>query len=354
MLKRLRFWILRVLRLYYKSMGEGTKKVGILYWGSRGGGKLLTEQLIGQARDQGVPTAIFLRPIKAQAASDYVSSLSFLMWIRERRRVMLECVNLNIQVMIIPMASPWDIFLGKKLQKSGITVIRLIHDATPHPGDRFPPRFWIKALCFDSNKIVALSEYVARQLTLRNYAPQEKIVTGKLPGVTTTQINEPMRTLPRQNFLFLGRGRKHKGLELLLAAWPSVGDSESRLTVAGEGHSLTLKESRMSHIDRWLSDSEIINLILASDVVVLPYIEASQSGIIPLATSLNRPVVITPVGGLAEQVRDRLTGIISLSLEVDDLSEAMNRARVENFDFDIDVFGGKATQTLLEICLDPS
>ena len=48
----------------------------------------------------------------------------------------------------------------------------------------------------------------------------------------------------------------------------------------------------------------------ASDLVVLPYKSATQSGIVPIAYHFNTPVVVSNVGGLPENVEDTKTGII--------------------------------------------
>ncbi len=53
---------------------------------------------------------------------------------------------------------------------------------------------------------------------------------------------------------------------------------------------------------RWVPDSEIAGLVAAARAVVLPYREASQSGVLPIALALGVPVVATDVGGLAEQM----------------------------------------------------
>lgn len=47
-----------------------------------------------------------------------------------------------------------------------------------------------------------------------------------------------------------------------------------------------------------------------SSVVVLPYVEAAQSGVVPTAYGFGRPVVVTTVGGIPEQVDDGVTGLI--------------------------------------------
>ena len=162
----------------------------------------------------------------------------------------------------------------------------------------------------------------------------------------------PSSELSRQSFLFMGHGKKYKGLKQLLESWPSVGDIDSILTVAGEGHRVPLNLPRVRHIDRWLEESEVIKIIEANDVVVLPYLEASQSGIIPIALALNKVLVVTPVGGLIEYVKNGENAVVAKSLRSQDISAAMNdamnlnpqRASIPNH--------SNTAQRLLEKCLE--
>jgi glycosyltransferase involved in cell wall biosynthesis len=55
----------------------------------------------------------------------------------------------------------------------------------------------------------------------------------------------------------------------------------------------------------------------------LPYTEASQSGIIPLAYSYHKPVITTDVGGLSEVVDDGITGKIVPPCDTYKLAEAI-------------------------------
>jgi glycosyltransferase involved in cell wall biosynthesis len=57
--------------------------------------------------------------------------------------------------------------------------------------------------------------------------------------------------------------------------------------------------------------------------VVLPYIDASQSGIIPLAYSFKKPVVVTDVGSIPESVDDGVTGFIVPPKDPAALAEAI-------------------------------
>ena len=62
--------------------------------------------------------------------------------------------------------------------------------------------------------------------------------------------------------------------------------------------------------DKYISNEEVAVYFAAADVVVLPYLEASQSGIVPIAYSFNTPVISTRVGGLPEAVIDGETGLL--------------------------------------------
>ena len=50
--------------------------------------------------------------------------------------------------------------------------------------------------------------------------------------------------------------------------------------------------------------------MIHSGIIVLPYTEASQTGIIPIAYSFKKPVILTNVGGLPESVDDGKTGFV--------------------------------------------
>ena len=54
--------------------------------------------------------------------------------------------------------------------------------------------------------------------------------------------------------------------------------------------------------NRWVREDEIAGLLGWSDALVLPYREASQSGVASMALAAGRAVVSTNVGGLKEQL----------------------------------------------------
>jgi glycosyltransferase involved in cell wall biosynthesis len=119
--------------------------------------------------------------------------------------------------------------------------------------------------------------------------------------------------------LFFGLVRAYKGLDVLLRA-VAVARRTVPLTlvVAGEFYQergpydaliteLGLAGSVVVH-DRYIANEDVETYFRAADVVVLPYVSATQSGIAQIALSFERPVIVTRVGGLPEAVRDGETG----------------------------------------------
>ena len=121
--------------------------------------------------------------------------------------------------------------------------------------------------------------------------------------------------------LFFGYVRAYKGLNVLLDAMPLILKKMSVvLLIAGEFYEdeekyrkkirqLGLEKHIQLHSD-YIPNEEISTYFSAADVVVLPYISATQSAIVPVAFHFNKPVIVTDVGGLAEVVTNERTGFI--------------------------------------------
>ncbi|RKY86597.1 glycosyl transferase family 1, partial [candidate division KSB1 bacterium] len=122
--------------------------------------------------------------------------------------------------------------------------------------------------------------------------------------------------------LFFGYVRKYKGLHYLLQAIPEVMRKlpQVHLLVVGEFYEpvapyqeliehLGIK-AHVTLVDQYIPNEEIGLYFAAADVVVLPYVSATQSGIVQIAYNFNKPVITTDVGGLPEVVRDGVTGFV--------------------------------------------
>lgn len=134
--------------------------------------------------------------------------------------------------------------------------------------------------------------------------------------------------------LFFGFIREYKGLHILLQALPLVlKHIDVKLLVAGEFYDdsakyfdliekLNLKDA-VSVFDDYIPNEDVGLYYSASDVVVLPYISATQSGIIQIAYNYNKPVITTNVGGLPEVVKEGETGFIVPAENPEALAQAI-------------------------------
>jgi D-inositol-3-phosphate glycosyltransferase len=138
--------------------------------------------------------------------------------------------------------------------------------------------------------------------------------------------------------LFFGFVRRYKGLDTLLRALPAIRsalDPPPRLLVLGEfyeGRAETAAlvrelglDDAVSIVDEYVADEKVGRYFSAADAVVLPYRSATQSGIVQIAYQLDRPVICTDVGGLAEVVRDGETGFVVPPADPEALTRAVVR-----------------------------
>jgi glycosyltransferase involved in cell wall biosynthesis len=135
--------------------------------------------------------------------------------------------------------------------------------------------------------------------------------------------------------LFFGLWRPYKGLEPLLEAFTAALTEvpRARLLVAGAPRMATASIERRARQEpladrvvlepRYLSDEEIGWRFAAADVVVLPYLAASQSAVLVRALGYARAVIASRVGGLAEMVRDGVTGRLVTPNDVAELARAL-------------------------------
>ena len=83
-------------------------------------------------------------------------------------------------------------------------------------------------------------------------------------------------------------------------------------------------------VDGYVPDKEVEKYFSASDLVVLPYESATQSGIVQIAYGFRKPVIVTRVGGLPEVVEDGVTGVIIEPFDDRALADAIYKYFSEN------------------------
>lgn len=138
------------------------------------------------------------------------------------------------------------------------------------------------------------------------------------------------------NLLFFGIIRPYKGLEDLIAAFDAipenaidqfwltiVGETWENWTLPADRMAASRYRSRITFVNRYVTDEEVAQFFAAADAAVLPYHRSSASGPLHVAMSYGLPVVITSVGGLPEAVADYEGAIMVPPHDPEALSKAL-------------------------------
>jgi glycosyltransferase involved in cell wall biosynthesis len=131
--------------------------------------------------------------------------------------------------------------------------------------------------------------------------------------------------------LFFGRIRAYKGLAHLIEAADLVAEKvpDVKFLIAGSGDHLEEYAALTEHSERFIVRQGFVpmdavgELFQRAAVVALPYIDASQSGVVPLAYVFGKPVVTTRVGSIPEVVDDGQTGYLIEPRDSAQLAEAL-------------------------------
>lgn len=133
--------------------------------------------------------------------------------------------------------------------------------------------------------------------------------------VFTLFENGPPPTPEPQTVLFYGRISPYKGVEYLVEAAQHVRKHipSLRVIVAGKPNypleTETLEQDdTFEFLNGYVPNDQLAQLIRRAAVVVCPYTDATQSGVVMTAYAFHTPVIATSVGGLPEMVEDGVTG----------------------------------------------
>ena len=210
----------------------------------------------------------------------------------------------------------------------GLPSFAVVHNALPHErhlGDAWLSRFFLSACAGH----VVMSDAVADD-TRRLAGPDADIEQIEHP--VYERFGDPVPPgqaraaldLPEEApvILFFGFVREYKGLHVLLQALPEVLQAvpDLHLVVAGEPYDDPERYRRLirehgleAHVhwhDAYIPSGDVPTYFCAADLVVQPYVSATQSGVAQIATHFERPMVVTDVGGLAESIPHEEAGFV--------------------------------------------
>ncbi|RZJ86782.1 MAG: glycosyltransferase [Chryseobacterium sp.] len=205
----------------------------------------------------------------------------------------------------LPYMHFWDlpfILVFKMLKRK---IILTVHDGELHKGENgFLLRMLNRLEIMLADELIFLTPHVEKIVRTKYKVKKPlHIVPHGLLGERGIKVKERRRE--SGNLLFLGRISPYKGVELLMKTAENLNYFEN-LIIAGKSiYKLDyLRNAKIKIQDKYLSEAEITALLEWADVLVLPYLEASQSGVIPLGINAAIPMVCTNVGGLRDQLEN--------------------------------------------------
>jgi len=286
-------------------------------------------------------------PVKSTPSRQLIDSIGPLSWRRTARWITAPSRAPELIIFVW-----WNPFFGiccgmiarmlKRRTKAGIVFVA--ENVVSHE-NRFLDKFLTRFALSTADYFMVLSGVVAQR------------IQGIFPTVPLRQAALPMygcygeradgdsvrKTLglTKPTILFFGYVREYKGLRYLLRAMPEVLESiDAELLIVGEFYEdrgaydrliaeLNLGENVRIVADH-VPDEAVAGYFAAADVVVLPYVSATQSGITQIAFAYGVPVISTNVGGLPEVVEDDHTGYIVEPRDEKALAAAIVRYFAEN------------------------
>lgn len=270
-------------------------------------------------------------------------------WMQTARRIVDLEPDLVLFQWWVPFWAPsWTVILRRVRGRIAAKVLFISHNVLPHE-----PRPWDRLLARrvlgQSDGVIVHSQW-DRQVLLSLLPTMPAYVTPHPTYEVLAPTTWPRAEARRQFglaegkavLLFFGFVRAYKGLRYLIEAlalvrarfdahllvvgefWEDIAPYQAQIRALGLEASVTL-------IDRYIPNEEVGLYFAAADLVVLPYTDATQSGVAQLALGAGVPVITTSVGGLPDVIQDGVNGFLVPPRDSQALAAAILRYFEEEF-----------------------
>jgi glycosyltransferase involved in cell wall biosynthesis len=287
--------------------------------------------------------------LKEHPAAHIIDCLNPFTWWKAARLA----ASMNPDILVFTW---WNPFFGiivrtiasafKRRTKKPVVIIA--ENVISHEG-RWIDVFLTKIALQTADRFLVLSKVVEEGI--RKLYPRIKVFRSSLPiydcyqtpvQLTQQQAQQQLGLDDKSVLLFFGYIRQYKGLMNIIEALPLIRKqiTNAHLLVVGEFYdnpqpyldaikNLGL-DNTITIINEYVANEAVHLYFTAANLAVLPYNEATQSGILSIAYGFAKPVVVTDVGGLAELVDDGKTGFIVPPHDVPKLADTVIRYFKEN------------------------
>ncbi len=276
-------------------------------------------------------------------------------WWRTARDIQAAAPTVLVIKYWLPFFAPGFFAVTALLRRwTDIRIIYLLDNVIPH--EKYPLGMWLTRCALGrGHAFIAQSDQV--RLDLFRVLPDtdpgcvptvpHPVYDFGCPGRERKTPLEARRTLgldPKAKLvLFFGFIKPYKGVVHLIDAAGALQDEfgeDLRILIVGDIYgdrrpylqriAASPGKSIIQLIDGFVPDEVVEDYFVAADLVVLPYVSATQSGIVQIAYHYDLPVVTTRVGGLPEVVLDGESGYLVPPGDSHALAEAIIRFFREN------------------------
>ncbi len=254
----------------------------------------------------------------------------------EKKKIRNFFKGIEFDIEIRPMSHNWASMLSRVYPN--IKKVSYCHDPLPHSGSGFIWNIIHKRFIKESDYVVVLTKSFIPIVEKEYNIPKENIIVSK-HGLLGSYKEKQSKKIPEDltfdsnkiNFVMFGRIEKYKGIAVLLEAFRKLKEKYDNctLSIIGSGNITEYLEqsvgiSDVRFVNRYIKDEEVGWCFTGDNIVeVLPYIDATQSGVIPIALEYGVPIIASDTGGLREQLYGGEAGIFFKVSDSDSLYEKM-------------------------------
>jgi len=257
-----------------------------------------------------------------------LTPLNPLTWLRAFRQVRAFSPDVIVFQWWQPFFGPLVGTLVRLFRRAGLQSIIECHNVVSHEGNLLERQLARFALSTADHFIAHSNKDRSDLLAI---IPGHEVSVSALPSLNEF-AGRSSASRDGREILFFGNVRQYKGLDILLAAMPKVLQRVGcNLTIVGEfydpveKYQALIRKHRIEehvHIDnRYVPNEEVQQILEQADVLVLPYLSATQSAVARMALSNGLPLIASRTGGLAETVVHNVNGLLFAAADPDALAD---------------------------------
>jgi len=241
---------------------------------------------------------------KHQTINTYSGIISFIIstfkFFFSSKKMIHKLKNENKEIAIyLPSFHYWNYIIAFRAKRLNIPCWLTVHDFKTHKGEKNILLEWVqkKTMRICTN-IIFLSINEIKKAQRQDFS-RDKFFHLPHPLFKVKSTNK-LTYNKKPNLLFIGRIKKYKGINILVEAVKGL--NIERLTIAGSGKLNFSLQSNINHINEFVSEEKLYKYLDTHEILILPYKEVSQSGVLSLGLSKGIVMIMSNLPGLKEQI----------------------------------------------------